>query len=345
MATTISEYILLTGAGFTHNFGGFLADEMWAEIFNHPKIQQFELIKELMLDNFNYESIYHEILYEPTAKFPPPSKEAIKIVVLDAYKKLDESIKDFLAGNNGQNVDLPIAVDNLLNRFCGEKDVIGVFFTLNQDSLIERCYSNSKNRALNFPGLDDNVIPRSSLSLVDKYSYNFEEKDFITLKAKEDIETMSMNSLSTKEFNYIKLHGSFNWKSSNGSNMMVIGMDKESHISREPLLNCYFDIFKKILSLPKRKLLVIGYSFRDKHVNKIIADSVINHDLQLFVLSPERPQYFVDKFYLDRSSKESEEYPHGSSILKGLINYYPYTLQELLVDDSFKRIIGNYFSI
>jgi hypothetical protein len=30
-----SENILLTGAGFTKNFGGLLASEMWAEIFNH----------------------------------------------------------------------------------------------------------------------------------------------------------------------------------------------------------------------------------------------------------------------------------------------------------------------
>lgn len=341
MTTTISEHILLTGAGFTYNFGGFLADEMWAEIFNHPEIQKFELIKELMLDNFNYESIYHEILYEPTGKlFSAPYREAIKIAVLDAYKKLDESIKNYRVYNDGPNPDLHVAVNNLLNHFCGERDIIGVLFTLNQDTLIERYYSNSKNKALKFPEIDNYVIPKSSLCLQDKFNYNFEEEDFITLKAKEDMDTPSINSLSPKEFNYIKLHGSFNWKSSNGKNMMVIGMDKESHINKEPLLTYYFDIFKEVLSLPNRKLLVIGYSFRDKHVNKIIAECIKKYKLKLFILSPNSPKEFVDNLFI-----KSEEYPYGKPILKGVTGYYPCKLQDILVGDPFKRLYDNYFSI
>lgn len=30
----INEHILLTGAGFTYDFGGFLAKDMWGMIFN-----------------------------------------------------------------------------------------------------------------------------------------------------------------------------------------------------------------------------------------------------------------------------------------------------------------------
>ena len=32
--------ILMTGAGFTKNFGGFLANEMWAKIFNCHEVQE-----------------------------------------------------------------------------------------------------------------------------------------------------------------------------------------------------------------------------------------------------------------------------------------------------------------
>ena len=45
-----SKHVLLTGAGFTKNFGTPLASEMWAEIFNHKKIQAHPKIKKLMLD-------------------------------------------------------------------------------------------------------------------------------------------------------------------------------------------------------------------------------------------------------------------------------------------------------
>ena len=34
MAMQIREPVLLTGAGFTRNFGGFLANQMWDKVFN-----------------------------------------------------------------------------------------------------------------------------------------------------------------------------------------------------------------------------------------------------------------------------------------------------------------------
>jgi len=37
---TENDRVLLTGAGFTKNFGGPLAREIWSLIFNNPRIQQ-----------------------------------------------------------------------------------------------------------------------------------------------------------------------------------------------------------------------------------------------------------------------------------------------------------------
>jgi hypothetical protein len=37
MLKDCSEIVLFTGAGFTKNFGGFLAKEMWSKIFNNPR--------------------------------------------------------------------------------------------------------------------------------------------------------------------------------------------------------------------------------------------------------------------------------------------------------------------
>ncbi|HII92969.1 MAG TPA: hypothetical protein HA262_12645 [Methanosarcina sp.] len=58
----LSEYVLLLGAGFTKNFGGLLAEEMWTHIFNHEEIQAQPRIKKLMLNNFDYEDIYYSVL-------------------------------------------------------------------------------------------------------------------------------------------------------------------------------------------------------------------------------------------------------------------------------------------
>ncbi len=52
------DLILLTGAGFTHNFGGFLAREMWSKIFNNPIVQASTEARKLLLDDFDFESIY-----------------------------------------------------------------------------------------------------------------------------------------------------------------------------------------------------------------------------------------------------------------------------------------------
>jgi hypothetical protein len=227
----------------------------------------------------------------------------------------------------------------LFRNFAGDEDTINLYFTLNQDIFFERLYGSSpfSYKKLRLPGSDIDVIPKN------KQQIALEPADFITLK--KDVDKVSVNSLSGKEFNYIKLHGSYNWLSSDGSNAMVIGLDKESYISREPLLRQYFAIFKEVLALPNRKLLVIGYNFRDKHINEIIAISIKNHGLKLFVLSPESPKQFVNKFFLRDEEygfplNESKEYPFGDLILNGLTGYYPLKLNI----ESFKIINDNYFS-
>jgi hypothetical protein len=58
MAMQIREPILLTGAGFTRNFGGFLANQMWDKIFNREQVQNHPSLVNLLKDNFDFESVY-----------------------------------------------------------------------------------------------------------------------------------------------------------------------------------------------------------------------------------------------------------------------------------------------
>ncbi len=53
---------------------------------------------------------------------------------------------------------------------------------------------------------------------------------------------------SSSKYFYVKLHGSWNWYSSDGMKKMVIGRNKINQINTEPVLLRYFEIFKEVLS-------------------------------------------------------------------------------------------------
>ncbi len=258
MNSTASPNILLTGAGFTYDFGGFLASEMWALIFNHQLVQKRPSVRRIMLEDFDYESVYERILEDTT--LVSEDKKAIKQAVFAAYSKLDAMLINKPYG------DRLTAVARLIDRFDGNDHSSGFFFTLNQDVFIER-YLEFDKKLLIIPG-----IPCPPDLSTKKYA--LENEDFIALPAKPEITANISNLMSTKNFYYIKLHGSFNWKRSDGTDALVIGKDKKEQISREPLLRSYFDIFKAVLSQENKKLFVIGYGFGDPHINEIIANSI-----------------------------------------------------------------------
>jgi hypothetical protein len=96
-----TKHVLLLGAGFTKNFGGLLADEIWYQIFNHEKIQNQPEIKKLMRNNFDYEDVYYSVLKESRdeegkllpSEFTNDEKIAVKVATKSAYKYIDENLR------------------------------------------------------------------------------------------------------------------------------------------------------------------------------------------------------------------------------------------------------------
>ncbi len=132
---------------------------------------------------------------------------------------------------------------------------------------------------------------------------------------------------------YIKLHGSSCWQTYDGKPQMVIGLEKERDIAREPILRSYLAIFKMVLTKTKR-LLVIGYSFREDHINRAIALAMAechNPNLELYVVSPEPPDLFMERLYGRQvhSFGIPEKIPHGEFLGEKLKGYFPYTLAEV----------------
>jgi len=87
--------------------------------------------------------------------------------------------------------------------------------------------------------------------------------------------------------NYIKLHGSCNWvDGSSGDRILIMGGQKTVAIGRFPILTFYHDQFRAMVTRPGAKLMVIGYSFSDEHINEVVLDAALNHSLELFIVDP-----------------------------------------------------------
>lgn len=323
-----SKNILLTGAGFTKNFGGFLAEEMWAQIFNHTEVQKNWELVEKMQEQFDYENIYYEIM-----QGDKPYKQALHIATMKAYENLDSAMRDWVPGSGKKD-----GIYVLLDLFSGKADEVSCFFTLNQDLLIERCFSGGDvgvrlSKEFDLPGIDMEFRKLRSINPLTKEEFISLPKDTVDFK------------LSTKKFNYIKLHGSCNWKSHDGSDAMVIGLNKQEAIEKEPLLKKYCAIFKDAISQKGVRLLVIGYGFGDDHINEIIYEAIKsvendNEKLKLYVLSPEAPGSFKKKLYESKTKGMCEFFkPKGITIFSRLSGYF-----QCYLKDDFMSYYYNYGS-
>ena len=129
------SHILLTGAGFTHNFGAPLADEMWAWIFNGPEVKSAERVHALLRDNFDYEDAYHKVM---TGTYTDEEKTVIHNAVLQAYERIDDIMRKWSPGSGPIGRINKNKINELLALFAGNKRECGFFFTLNQSNELIR---------------------------------------------------------------------------------------------------------------------------------------------------------------------------------------------------------------
>jgi hypothetical protein len=92
-------------------------------------------------------------------------------------------------------------------------------------------------------------------------------------------------SIADKHQPFVKLHGSHNWVTGDGEQLLVLGADKAKTIASNAVLRWYFELFERDLSEPV-KLMIIGYGFRDRHVNEALLRSARANHLKLFVIDP-----------------------------------------------------------
>ncbi len=221
-----AETVILTGAGFTKTFGGYLGDEMWSAIFNQPEIQRDAKIRECMLEaeSLNYEAVYEELMN--SGKYSSEQKAALTSALRRAYQEMDDNLCHSV---NESAKSCRFFLAQFVNFLPTQERVF--FFTLNQDLFIERFYTEvgDTKTALRLPGIET-----KHEWLKGNEGFKIDVKSQVSLPSNADLKKRKEQfwKKGSGQFMYVKLHGSHEWKSQDGSDAMVIGHSKRGELRR-----------------------------------------------------------------------------------------------------------------
>lgn len=306
MSISSRQIVVLTGAGFTKNVGGLLGDELWSRLFSDRSIQLSDELKQLLSENFDFEDVYTKVMRG--IEFEENNKdkiEGLRSAMQDAtravYKKLDDSIIAWNRNDIDKRANFKHSLDEIIKPSeDNDGSKTQLIFTLNQDLFLERYYQM-------WPPCSHRLDLREHDKFQDNY-YKEIRKDVTIYELYRDI------NLNRSADQYIKLHGSFGWLSSDGKDQIVITKNKKEFIDNEPLLKCYFNLFRETLTSPNKKLIVVGYSFKDKHINKVITEG-FKKGLKLYVI--------------DITSPRNLKKAMPSNMWSCVAGYFPYKLTEV----------------
>src|SRR3989344_1953103 len=97
------NYIILTGAGFSANWGGWLASELWAVLIGNPRVQSNEKLKQFL---WQHRKKGFEFIYSLLQKNADTNnnKELIEIftdVIKEAFSEMNQHFPTYGVFNNG----------------------------------------------------------------------------------------------------------------------------------------------------------------------------------------------------------------------------------------------------
>jgi hypothetical protein len=267
----VPHYLLL-GAGFSRNWGGWLANETLEYLLGSPLIDGD--IRSLLWEHRRQGGFEGAlgVLQDEFFRSRNPASER-RLTALE--NALIAMFNDMLAGF----ARLPFEFHSSSGRFEQETQCLvqtfltrfDAIFTLNQDLLLEKHYLLRGQPWGRWAG--------------------FEMPGFETLADDANlIGTLTpgrgIAPVRPDRQPFIKLHGSSNWKTGDGRNVLVMGANKQSIINRFPVLQWNHLHFQACLSALDARLMVIGYSFGDPHINAIIRTAAAAGHLRIFLIDP-----------------------------------------------------------
>lgn len=279
MAVSVGSFpkvTILTGAGFSKNWRGLLSADFFSRLIGPQSARAYPKIRALLLQNPNFEVVLHTVR---TQGFPPCEVKKFEEAILDVYLDHDSAIRRAIfTGPSDVNI---YGVRKFLSRFF--RAGTGYLFTLNQDLLLERKFCPVHAPSPTLPGVSKHENWFTSV-------FDNEYRDSLPPDYQRSVPAASVIPKTdwppklSGQFNYIKLHGSFDWRDPVvDSKLLVIGGGKAQAIAASPLLQWYSDVFREVCLSGDVKLLVSGYSFSDENINGIIADGVKNAGLGVFI--------------------------------------------------------------
>jgi hypothetical protein len=260
--------ILLTGAGFSRNWGGWLANEAFEYLLGCAEI-----------DQETRRLLWHS--KEGGGGFEDTLANLANVKNDEGKKRLDDLTAALVGMFNAMGLgfmqrqfEFQTDVRYMVKTFLAQFDAI---FTLNQDTLLELHYLNSvvggKYSGSQMPGIKP-LNPNAPYLGTPHSKITPKQPDPDNFKLSPSIQP------------YIKLHGSYNWADGpSGGPILIMGGQKAISINQFPLLNRYHREFRELLQRPDARLMVIGYSFSDGHINTAIGEGV-ERGLKLFIIDP-----------------------------------------------------------
>ncbi len=328
---SFSKRVLLTGAGFSRNWGGYTADELWLRILGDAHVQENEELRRLLIDKTSFETA---LAKARTGSVSSDAAQKLEKATLRAFQSLDGQL--LTAAKSGPTwVDI-YRVQKFLCRFFWHPQRksppdTGYIFTVNQDLWLERFLFNTE-----VYGAKDPALPGVRLAPGQRFFHTHCPRNYED--ALVNIGATVEETPLKGQFNCIKLHGFFNWRTATGEPAMVIGDHKALQISSLPLLDFYHEAFEQVLRTGDVRLMIIGYGFGDEHINSVIASAVQQCGLRVFIWNTQAD--IVERL---RSSA-----PHGNDILPGLITSETRRMIEVFPPDqrdteSYSRISSEFF--
>ncbi|MFU8797496.1 MAG: SIR2 family protein [Gammaproteobacteria bacterium] len=235
---------------------------------------------------------------------------------------------------------------SFIKRYVGKNRFL---FTLNQDLFLERLFYpelaghgygihqpymenclHNRNRGFSNPVFESSY---KELKQFDGWGNNYmlSEIELIEKEKKENIYEMMKNS---RTLLYFKLHGSIGWEySSQEKNKapLVMGRNKKEQIEKEPLFKKYFEIFKESLATKKSDILIIGYSFSDKHINELLVNAIGEHGLRIHIINPQPINEF--KACLEERVGKTHKI-WAQNIYDNIYGYHEVTLKDIFSPDA-----------
>lgn len=272
------QNILLLGAGFSRNWGGWLASEAFEYLLGCPEVFRNPHLQKLLWQCQPTGGFENALAVVQTDFIRDPAANTAHFQDLQSAvtQMFDDMNKGYF---DHTDFEFQQARERMVGTFLTRFDAI---FTLNQDLLVEHYYidrdisltSSGRWGGAEMPGMRPVHNPAST------NPNSWAQRTWMPAPPAEF-------SLDSRNQPYFKLHGSSNWQEIHGAPMLIMGGNKIRDIQFSSVLSWYHQQFEERLYRGGTRLMVIGYGFRDTHINEVIMRAVNERGTQMFIIAPE----------------------------------------------------------